>query len=140
LRELIQYASRYHIRLGLENRYHYLDIPGLDEMQALLELGDSVQLGFWYDVGHAQALSHLGFYPHEAWLKRFSARIVGVHLHDVRGITDHLSPGSGEVDFSMVASYLPPQAIRTLELQPNNTPAQVQAGLQYLREKGCIKN
>jgi sugar phosphate isomerase/epimerase len=139
LRELLEYASRLGICLGLENRYHFMDIPTLDEMQVLLELADSDRLGFWYDVGHAQAMHQLGFYPHEQWLSRYASRMVGVHLHDVRGLNDHFSPGMGEVDFDMVASYLPSQALRTFELSPINTPEQVQAGLKYLIEKGCVK-
>ncbi len=139
LRELIDYAGQYHIRLGLENRYHYLDIPLLDEMQALLDLADSEALGFWYDVGHAQNLDRLGFFPHEEWLKRYATRIIGVHLHDARGITDHLAPGLGEVDFAWLASYLPPQALRTCEFKPCNTPEQIQAGMQVLLQTGCIK-
>ncbi len=138
LRELLEYSAGSGIRLGLENRFHYYDIPSLDEMGELLALADPSRLGFVYDVGHAQHLSRLGFYPHEEWLRRYSARIVEVHLHDVDGLHDHQAPGLGQVDFDMVARYLPPGAIRTLELQPVNTPEQVKAALIYLAEHGCI--
>ena len=73
-------------------------------MDELLSLADSSQLGFIYDVGHAQALDRLGFYPHEDWLKRYSSRIFGTHLHDVIGVTDHYAPGLGEIDFKSIAS------------------------------------
>jgi len=139
LQELLDYAGRFGIRLGLENRYHYFDIPSPDEMAELLSLAGPERLGFIYDVGHAQALDRLGFYPHERWLQQFASRIIEVHLHDVIGVTDHLAPGLGEVDFGMVASYLPKEAIRTLELQVTNTPEQVKAGLSYLLEHGCIQ-
>ncbi len=139
LRELLEYAGCFHIRLGLENRYHYFDIPGLEEMGELLALADSSQLGFVYDVGHAQALDRLGFYPHEDWLRRYSSRIIEVHLHDVNGVNDHFAPGLGEVDFDRVAPYLPDAAIRTLELHPLNTPEQVKAGLDFLYQHGCIQ-
>ena len=140
LHELLDYAGAAGIRLGLENRYHYYDIPSLDEMGDLLALADAGRLGFVYDVGHAQNLDRLGFYAHEDWLRRYSSRILEVHLHDVRGIHDHLAPGLGEVDFDMVARYLPAAAIRTLEVQPANTPEQVKAGLQYLAAHDCIKS
>ncbi len=135
--ELIAEANKYHIRLGLENRYHYFDIPTPDEMTELLAV-DEENLGFVYDVGHAQTLEALGFFPHEEWLKRFSSRMLEVHLHDVRGITDHYAPGCGEVDFEMVASYLPKDAIRTFELHTRNSNEDVKAGLSYLVKKGCI--
>jgi|GEM_PF-5743404 len=103
------------------------------------KLAGPEQLGFVYDVGHAQALARLGFYPHEEWLQRYSARIIGAHLHDAIGITDHLAPGLGEVDFDMAAAYLPEEAFRTCEFKSTNTAGQVKAGLEFLVEHGCIK-
>jgi len=138
LRELLEYAGRLAIRLGLENRYHYFDIPSPDELGELLALAGPDRLGFVYDVGHAQALDRLGFYPHEGWLQRYSARMLEVHLHDVRGVNDHFAPGRGEVDFQMIGSYLPEAAVRTLEIQPENTPEQVRASLQFLARHRCI--
>ena len=55
------------------------------------------RIGFLYDVGHAQTLDILGFYRHEDWLERFAPRIIGTHLHDVVGTTDHFAPGMGTV-------------------------------------------
>ena len=136
--ELLQYAAPFGIRLGLENRYHYMDIPILDELEQLLELGAPEQLGFIYDVGHALALDRLGFFPHEAWLKRYASRMLGAHLHDVIGVMDHYAPGLGEVDFASIAAYIPPAAFRTLELHPRNTPEQVYASLRFLAARGCV--
>lgn len=138
LLELLEYAAPSGIRLGLENRYHYFDIPTPDEMDQLLSLDGTDRIGFILDVGHAQALDRLGFFPFEEWLRRFAPRIIGAHLHDVQGVNDHFAPGQGEVDFDTVAAYLPADAYRALELQPTNTPEQVEAGLIYLTQHGCI--
>jgi sugar phosphate isomerase/epimerase len=138
LQELIDYASRYQVKLGLENRYHYLDIPSIDEMEELLSLGEQDQLGFIYDSGHAQALDHLDFYTHKDWLIRYSHRMLGTHLHDAIGITDHYAPGLGEIDFRAIADYLPDTAFRTLEMLPGNTLAQVKSGINLLVNTGCI--
>jgi sugar phosphate isomerase/epimerase len=139
LHELLDFAELYHVKLGLENRYHYLDIPSIDEMEELLSLVDSNRLGFIYDVGHAQALDRLGFYSHEDWLKRFATRMIGTHLHDVIGLSDHLAPGLGEIDFYMIASYLPDESFRTLELLPSNSLTQVKDSLKLLVDTNCIK-
>ena len=138
LYELLKYANRLKVRLGLENRYHYMDIPSIDEMDELLSLANSSQLGFIYDVGHAQALDRLGFYSHEDWLKRYSSRMFGSHLHDVVGVSDHYAPGLGEIDFSKIAPYLAEDSFRTVELLPVNTLAQVKDGIKFLVEAGCI--
>ncbi len=121
----MDYASRKGIRLGLENRYHYFDIPTQEEMSALLALAEPDQIGFIYDVGHAMVMDRLGFFPHEVWLKRFSRRIFGSHLHDVVGLSDHRAPGLGEVDFRMVAGYLPKDSFRTVEVLGSNSPEQI---------------
>ncbi len=139
LLELLNYAHHRAVKLGLENRYHYMDIPSLSEMDELLRLADPDHLGFIYDVGHAQALDRLGFYPHEDWLKRYSTRMLGAHLHDVLGVGDHLSPGRGEIDFNIIRPYLPANSFRTIELHPGNTLAQVKHGLSLLVDAGCIK-
>jgi sugar phosphate isomerase/epimerase len=140
LMELAEYAAQMGVRLGLENRFHYNEIPLPDELDDLLDLGGAEVLGYWHDVGHAQVLQHLGFGTHEEWLRRFAGpqgRVIGVHLHDVVGVTDHLAAGLGQVDWDMVARYLPAGALRTCEFQPFNSPQEVAAGLKLLVEKGC---
>lgn len=137
--ELLDYAGRQGIRLGIENRYHFFDIPGQDEMGCLLDLASPDQIGWIYDVGHAQALDHLGFYPHEEWLKRYASRMIGVHLHDAIGIHDHYAPGLGEIDFDLIAPYIPVEAFRTCELRASNTPEEVEASMKYLADRGCLK-
>lgn len=139
LGELLDFADGKQVKLGLENRYHYMDIPAPDEMETLLCLADSSRLGFIYDVGHAQAMDRLGFYSHEDWLRRFSSRMLGAHLHDVIGVADHFSPGRGEIDFSFIAPYLPNDVFRTLELAPGNTLAQVKQAVPLLVQAGCIR-
>ncbi len=138
LGELAEYAGRVGIRLGLENRYHYHEIPLPDELDELLNPGYGDVVGYWHDVGHAQTLENLGFGPHEEWLRRFGSRIVGVHLHDIRGIQDHQAAGLGQMDWDMVARYLPADALRTCEFQKSNTPQQVVAGVKRLAEKGIL--
>jgi sugar phosphate isomerase/epimerase len=136
--ELAHYAKGQGIRLGLENRYHYLDIPLPDELDSLLEAAGHGPNGFLYDVGHAQALHNLGFVEHEEWLLRMAPRMIGVHLHDMRGLVDHSAAGRGEVDWDMVARYLPRDALRTVEVHATNTPEQIATSLQFLADKGCV--
>jgi len=137
--ELAEYATRMGVRLGLENRYHYYEIPQPDELDDLLSLGLGEVVGYWHDVGHAQALENLGFGTHEEWLRRFGGprgRIIGVHLHDIVGITDHQAAGKGQIDWDMVARYLPVGVLRTCEFFSSNSAEEVAAGARLLAEKG----
>lgn len=139
LLELLDICRPLGIRLGLENRYHYMDIPLIDELDELLALGEPEELGFWFDAGHAQTLDRLGFTPYKEWLERYSKRIVGVHLHDAVGISDHRAPGSGEINFDQVQKFIPEGAVITLEIRPSTTAEQVISSLQFLVETGCIE-
>jgi sugar phosphate isomerase/epimerase len=138
LMELAECAAQRGIRLGLENRLHYYEIPTPDELDELLDLDLGEVVGYWYDVGHAEVLEHLGFHRHEEWLRRFAGpqgRAIGVHLHDVVGLRDHLAAGLGRVDWDMVGRYLPASLLRTCEFLSSNTPQQVAAGLRWLVDR-----
>ncbi|MEJ2209888.1 MAG: sugar phosphate isomerase/epimerase [Anaerolineae bacterium] len=135
LQELAEHAEGLGVRLGLENRIHTHEIPLPDELDELLGLGCGDTLGYWHDVGHAQVLEHLGFYSQEEWLRRFSGQMNGIHFHDVRGVTDHLAAGLGQVDWDLVFAYLPPGAIRTCEFKPGNSSQEVAAGLEFLADR-----
>ena len=95
-------------------------------------------VGYWHDVGHAEVNQRLGFTPHEEWLSRFSHRMIGVHLHDVIGISDHRPPGKGNVNWGMVAKYLPREAIRTCEIAEWNEEEEIQGVVDFLQRKGLL--
>ncbi len=137
--ELIEYARPRGVTLGLEVRKHYHEIPSPDEMQVLLNLGDTQAVGYWHDVGHAQAWEELGYYAHQEWLRRFASRMVGIHLHDMIGFEDHHAAGLGKINLAMVAQYIPANIVRTCEFQNFNSPDQVRAGVRSLAECGCAR-
>ena len=135
--ELIEYARPRGVTLGLEVRKHYHEIPSPDETEVLLNLGDAEVVGYWHDVGHAQAWEELGYYAHQDWLRRFASRMVGIHLHDMIGFEDHHAAGLGKINLAMVARYIPPNVARTCEFQNFNSPDQVIAGARALADCGC---
>jgi sugar phosphate isomerase/epimerase len=135
--ECAKVAERTSIRLGLENRDHYYEIPVPEEMGELLRLAPE-QIGYWHDVGHAQKLEHLGFYSQREWLTRFADRMIGVHLHDIDGLTDHIAPGLGSVDWPLVSRFIPPTAIRTFEVRGFTTAEQISAAQDLLHRVGCL--
>jgi sugar phosphate isomerase/epimerase len=135
LAELAEYSARRGVCLGLENRFHYSEIPLPDELDELLDLGLGAEVGYWHDTGHAQVLECLGFYTHEEWLQRFGTRMIGVHLHDVVGVQDHLAAGLGLVDWEMVAGHVPAGALHTCEFHRFNSPQQVADGFRWLVER-----
>ncbi|TET41073.1 MAG: sugar phosphate isomerase/epimerase [Dehalococcoidia bacterium] len=138
LRELSEYSQAKGIMLGLETRFYFHEVPNIDEMEELLREVEGSLVGYWHDVGHAEVNQRLGFTPHEEWLSRFADKMIGIHLHDVLGISDHRPPGKGDVDWNMVAEYLPHEAIKVCEIAEWNEAEQIQGVTAFLQKQGII--
>lgn len=138
LHELCAYSQQQHILLGLETRFHFNEIPNIDEMTALLDGAPENLVGYWHDTGHAEVQQRLGFSQHEEWLSRFQDRIVGVHLHDILGVSDHQAPGKGNMNWEMIAKYLPPRAVKVCEIGEWNDEEELRTAVKFLQKKGII--
>jgi len=139
LKELINYAAPAGIKLSLENRYHFMDVPTIPEMEHFLNLGDDSLIGMQFDIGHAVVMDKMGFIPMMEWLEKFGPRISGVHLHDVKGLEDHFAPGLGDIDFKAVSKFIPASTVRTLEVRGNNSEADIRRGLEILHRAGILE-
>lgn len=62
--------------------------------------------------------------------------MVGVHLHDVKGYSDHHVPGIGEVDFDLLKKYLKKDTIKILEIHPRETEKDLMDGVDFLKGIG----
>lgn len=129
-------AARRSVKIGVENRYYFDEIPGPDEIDIILREFAGGAVGYWHDVGHAHVLSYAGFSEFEDLLKRYRSGLTGIHLHDAVGFRDHRAPGTGEVDFGKIASLLPPGAIRIIEVFGDETAEKIAKGVSRLREVG----
>jgi sugar phosphate isomerase/epimerase len=151
LGRLANVADSAGVRLGLENRLHFYEIPLPDELDLFLrELAGPA--AFCYDTGHGCVLEELGFVSHREWLRGFSEHLIGVHLHDVRvvrdrpepsqhlvlgtGLQDHVVPGPGTVDFKEVLGYASDETMFTCEFDWYHSPDEVKGGLAFLMEQG----
>ncbi len=134
--EIVNYADRKKVKIGLENRYFYHEIPSFEEIGIFLErFGNS--LGYWHDTGHAEIWARLGFpQSHEEYFRVYAAQMIGVHLHDVVGFSDHRAPGTGEINFSFLAKYLDSSVIKVVEVHRSSTFPEVKASIEYLHKVG----
>jgi len=138
LDRLLPLAEKYNLMLGLENRFFYHELPGSDDLAQLLAEFAGAPLGYWHDTGHAWAAEKLGLLKAEELLTRFKDSLVGIHLHDARGLDDHLAPGAGEIDFAALKPLIPEGVLRVLELKPRTAPDRLAAGLQHLMGLGVL--
>jgi sugar phosphate isomerase/epimerase len=133
LDRLIPTAEQYGITLGLENRYHFYELPTVDDFGSILRRFDGAPLGYWHDTGHAHAAQQLGIKTANEMLDELADRMVGVHLHDARGLEDHLPPGEGEVDFNGLFDHLGGDELLVMELKPGTDPEVAVSGLILLK-------
>ena len=134
LERLIPIAEQQNISLGLENRYHYHELPGPDDFETLFLEFSGARLGYWHDTGHAHANEQLGIIAGGEMLKRYADYLVGIHLHDAIGLDDHIAPGKGEIDFEAVRPLLTEKMPAVLELKPGTRDADITAGLNFIRQ------
>lgn len=138
LEELVEYAAPQGVALGLECRLDYHQIPLPNECAELLAPYANGQAGYWHDVGHAEVQHRLNLTALDAWFDELGDRLIGTHLHDVRGLTDHRAPGNGTVDFAHLAARIPPTAARTFEIDQHESDEDVAAGLGVLRAAAIV--
>ncbi len=136
IRALGEHALGTGVRLGVEARDGYHEIPSVDELADVFAACDGLPVGYWHDAGHGAKLEYLGYVEHEDYLRRWGDRLVGMHVHDTHLGRDHLAPGLGETDFTMLSRYLRPDTVRTLELARSNTVDQIRLALDLLAEIG----
>jgi len=134
LRELLEYAEKLEVRLGIEYEPGLL-IECCEELLSLFEKMDSPYLGANLDLGH----SHLLGEDHEEVIGLLSDRIFHVHIEDIRHKKHyHLIPGLGEVDCAALMSCLKKYAYEgfiTVELYtyPHQPEAAARESLSYLK-------
>lgn len=138
LRALVAAARPNGITIGIENRYHYHEIPHPEEYEVVLDGLQPDEAGYWHDVGHAEVLHRLGLIDRHAWLGNLGKRLVGAHLHDVEGIGDHRTPGDGDVEWGYLAAGLGHLTGFTLEINQHQ-PVDLVAGAPAFLESVGIR-
>jgi len=140
LRKIIDYAEKKGVRLGLESRYYYEEIPTPREITALLEEFPSPAAGYWHDFGHIQVQQNLGFVDHAEWLQKMAPRLLGCHLHDVAWPGgDHRPPFTGgsveSVDYDILVPLLPKNCLFVWEMNQRRNRKEIEASLAQWKSR-----
>lgn len=131
LDRLLDVAMRYGVTLGLENRFHYFEIPDSEEFAVLFAEFEGAPIGYWHDTGHAHTQEVLRVVSQADLLATHGDRLVGIHLHDAAGLSDHLAPGNGEIDFTILKPYLKADPAVVIELAPGTEAADVRQAVSF---------
>lgn len=126
LKAIVDYAAPRNVRLGLEARRGYEEIPNERELPQLLDELDSPFVGYWHHFGHVQIKENLAFLDHEEWLRLIGPRAFGCHLQDVIWPgKDHQPPFAGQIDLHKLVPLLPPTCLFVWEISPRKTVAEI---------------
>ena len=89
------------VRFGIETRSKPQQIPTLAEAGTIINALKGAPVGIWYDTGHAIMMDRLGLYDSIGEMEGLMDDIVGVHIHETIGLSDHWCPyvNSGDPDF-----------------------------------------
>lgn len=138
LHELITLASTEGVKIGIETRDSFHEIPQLDEMEEIFTQFKTNWIGYWHDIGHAEKNSRLNFTSHREWFSKFNRQMIGVHLHDIVEMKDHYPPGIGDMDWDFIAHNLPKGVIKVCELGKWNQKEEVKKAVPFLKKKGIL--
>lgn len=135
LKPIAEYAKEKKIRLGLEGRRGYEEIPSEREFPALFDELDPAVCGYWHDLGHIQIKENLFLLNHEDWLKQMTSRTFGCHVQDcIWPAQDHQVPFAGDVDLKRLVPLLPRDCTMVWELSPRKTAVEIRRGLEKWKE------
>jgi sugar phosphate isomerase/epimerase len=135
LRRIIECAASKNIRLGVESRRGYEEIPTERELPALLDEMNSPQIGYWHDFGHVQIKENLAFLDHAEWLRAIGPRTFGCHVQDcIWPAHDHQPPFAGDVDLEKLVPLLPANCLFVWEMSPRMTADEIRRSVQVWRE------
>lgn len=123
-------------RIAIEPGSSFVDLLSFDATGWVLEDLANKRVAYWHDTGLSQIREKTGLATQGQWLDTYAGRMVGIHLQDAAEGQVEMPPGSGEVDFKLVAGYLPREAERVLEMNPRHGRAEILAAVQFLVDVG----
>jgi len=136
LDELIPYAEEREIRIGLQSRGLYEQVPNEREMGRLLSDYDTPTLAYIHDFGHSQLKENLGLLDHQQSLEALSFRLLACHLHDVVWpLDDHHIPCKGSIDFDQLMPLVPKNTPIIWALHPRRKSDDIKKALVTWKEK-----
>ena len=137
LEQLAPKAEEYGVKLAVESRSRFEDMPNEREMVMLQEhFKDNPWIGYWHDYGHVQLKHNLGLLDHHEWLATIAPHIIGGHVHDVQWpARDHRTPFTGTLDYNSILPFFPEKCPLIWELSPTRKTAEIRDSLAIWKHK-----
>jgi len=136
LETLSERAAELGIKLAVESRSKYEDMPSEREMVSLQEhFKDDPNIVYWHDFGHVQLKHNLGLLDHGDWLRKMKPYLFGAHVHDVEWpARDHRVPFTGTLDYQDLFQHFPKECPLVWELSPTRKSKQIRDALEIWKK------
>lgn len=136
LRRIVEHAASKNVRIALESRRGYEEIPSERELPGLFDELNSDHVGYWHDFGHSQIKENLGFIDHAEWLSTVGSRAFGCHVQDcIWPAKDHEAPFTGGINFDKLVPLLPINCLFVWEMSPNKTADAIRQSVRIWKER-----
>jgi sugar phosphate isomerase/epimerase len=131
LETIAGHAAQFGVKLAVESRSRFEDMPTEREMIALqTHFADHPWVGYWHDFGHVQLKHNLGLLDHQEWLETISPHLIGGHVHDVEWpARDHRVPFGGTLDYAPLLNHFPTDCPLVWELSPTRDASEIRSAL-----------
>ena len=120
-------ALKMELHIAIENRPHYYQIPNFDEVALFFEQFYGSPMRYWHDIGHAALQEKLGVCWADRWLEHYGEHLVGVNLHDLKGLEAYHAPGTGDLEWDALFEHIPSDVLKVLEIRPCEAEAVIEA-------------
>lgn len=136
LRPIIEHAASSNIRLGIQARRRYEDIPSERELPELLDGISAAHLGYWHSVGRVQVKENVGFLDHFEWLQEVGQRAFGCEVQDVKWpARDQEPPFFGDITLDRLVRLLPGTCQMVFELGSHCRREEIVTSLAMWKER-----
>lgn len=131
-------SKGYDVAFGIETRSRCYQMPTLSEAKKIRDRMQGAPVYLWYDIGHGMMMDRMGLYHNAEEANAMKEDIIGVHIHETLGLSDHWCPYIHSKDMTFFDRFLDiidAAPVKVYELKAACQPEEIEASHQLLISK-----
>jgi len=131
-------AKGWNVSFGIETRSRCYQMPTLREAKSVFDRLKGAPVGLWYDFGHGMMMERMGLYDNARDMEAIKDNVVGIHIHETVGLSDHWCPYVHSGDMNYFDRFLPIIAaapVKVYELKAACKPEEIEESHDLLLAK-----
>ncbi|WP_338552393.1 TIM barrel protein [Paenibacillus sp. KS-LC4] len=131
-------AKGWDVSIGIETRSRCYQMPTLREAKTVFDRLKGAPVGLWYDFGHGMMMERMGLYDNARDMEAIKDNVVGIHIHETVGLSDHWCPYVHSGDMHYFDRFLPiieAAPVKVYELKAACTPEEIEQSHELLLAK-----